>query len=282
MRLGIFSDPHISDKPNDEVRYYERSFSKVQKLFDFFHDQQLDGIVCLGDLFDSRNDSWVEQAIFKFQKEIKNLELPFVLALGNHDTHSSHYPLIQAIFNPNSKEDGFISIRSNGYTFIVLNTNFCSDGTAYNKDSVDDQDLYISDKQIELLEAELSEGTLPTVIFTHAKIVSAPNSNEEIYTINNADRVVNLLESHPEVKLVLQGHSHQAEVLSWEGRVYVTLAALVDGATQLPCIIADFSSEKIELFFYDTNEQAEMIKGNVINIPVSRIDDKKVIRNEHG
>lgn len=267
MRIAIFTDAHISDKKNDEIRFYEKSSAKVQTLFSYLKTMDVNKIFCLGDLFDSLDDSWLEQEMLRLSDSLAGLGLPFALTLGNHDALSGLYNRINAEFNPEGNQDGYFVLQDGGYNFIFLNTNYDSAGVHYDQGVVNDLDLNISEKQLQFLEKELKTRQIPTVILSHARIMSDPQADGEAYLINNAERVVNLLDAYSQVILVIQGHAHKKEEYCYKGINYISLPALIDGETALPFIIGDFSSQSIKLFYYDTNDFAQIEWRETIEIP---------------
>ena len=53
MKIGLFTDTHYSDKTEpSENRYHALSYKKISKAMEYFKENGVELVICLGDLTD--------------------------------------------------------------------------------------------------------------------------------------------------------------------------------------------------------------------------------------
>lgn len=123
------------------------------------------------------------------------------------------------------KDASYYSFDRAGVHFIVLDANFRRDGIAYDTGNFHWTDANIPRHQLEWLEKDLSHTDLPVIICMHQLI----DQDEGNHYVRNAAEVRRLLERHPGVLAVFQGHQHRGQY-NWVNNIhYYTLKAMVEG-----------------------------------------------------
>ena len=209
LNFAAISDIHMQD---DGIRAFMLGFG----LEDMQNaDEELDALVCTGDLTNhGYADEW-EALVGAFEgyTPAKNI----ILAQGNHDTwtEDDKYDLAREYFIKYTEEitgrkieNEYYSTKVNGYTFIVLASEY------------DHTDMYISEEQLEWLEAEMAKAAadgLPVFVISHWPINQThglPESwGDEEYEPDEggmgdqSDAVEAILKQYDNVFL-LSGHIH--------------------------------------------------------------------------
>lgn len=174
-----------------------------------------------GDLIDKS----FENQLTALMPYLKELNIPWYYAYGNHDTCIGGY-LTPEVYrnivkenNPNFKFDtNYYSFTpQKGYKVIVLDS-IIRDKITSNGE--------ISQEQLEWLDKELEKSQKDTVlIFTHVPIVepfSSPN-----HRLKNANEVKATIEKYKNPIAVFQGHYHGAKIIQEENVLFVSAPALV-------------------------------------------------------
>ena len=121
MKIGLFADPHYSTETLVLNRRPSLSYEKINKVMTEFSKQNVDMVICLGDLINAEpeRDQNVSN-LTRISNLIKSFNLPFYCLFGNHDA--------QAFDTINFEQiSGFkmppYSVDTNGIRFIFLNAN---------------------------------------------------------------------------------------------------------------------------------------------------------------
>ena len=165
-------------------------------------------------------DNWVS-------KVLKRLTCPSVSVIGNHDifwkdTNGSQAgdPKMRAIKAYRMPKRYYVH-RAGGWLFLLLDT-FHANGCR------------IDQEQMQWLERELSAGTEPVVLVSHAPILTVTGFLESKvehsggkyvlpsgWMVAEVDKLKELFLRHPRVKLALSGHMHQVDQVDYQSVAYL-------------------------------------------------------------
>ena len=73
MKLGIFADPHYSTVAEIKSRRPSLSAGKVKRLIEIFKSEEVDAIICLGDLINSEKDPKKDEENLRLISDILRL-----------------------------------------------------------------------------------------------------------------------------------------------------------------------------------------------------------------
>jgi 3',5'-cyclic-AMP phosphodiesterase len=123
---------------------------------------------------------------------IQSLQIPTYWIPGNHDQNTTASARLNAgCISPQK------SFSQAGWQFILLDSR------------VDQQPSgALSRLQLEWLEQELAT-SLPTLIAVHHHTIACGLSYMDDIVLQNADELLEIIDRHPQVKVVLSGHIHQ-------------------------------------------------------------------------
>lgn len=235
VRFGIVTDTHYADRvvPGNSGRYYNESLGKMSECVDLMNKQGVDFLIELGD-FKDQGDPPEEAETLKFldliENEFRRFNGPRYHVLGNHDHDSiSKQQFLNGISNEGFPEaSGYYSFDNNSFHFIVLDANYSSNGTAYDHGNFAWTDSQIPEVQLEWLKNDLSQNSIPTIVFIHHRLDSFSADKE--YCPTNADDVRKILENAGNVTIVFQGHDHKGDLTKLNNIYYYTLKGLVEGS----------------------------------------------------
>lgn len=225
-RIGIVTDSHYAQIDSRNNRYYRESLDKMRECIEFMNREEIDFIVELGDFVNG-----AEECTLEYLHEIEEIFSKFRGAryhvLGNHDLDSLSKNQFQSVVRNFriSQEATWYSFNRNGLHVVVLDANFCADGTDYDSGNFHWADANITPEQLEWLTEDLSKTNLPVIVFVHQLL----DEDEGSHYINNATEVRNVLEKFPNVLAVLQGHQHTGQYHRIGGIHYYTFIAMVEG-----------------------------------------------------
>lgn len=243
MKFGVFTDPHLSDRPDDAERLFSGSEKKIERCVDFFRKEKVDFTVCLGDLTDSGNGDLDRKKIIHLREQIERSGIPFYLCLGNHDLGAMRFSeLVQLL--PGAQKKGYGSFDAGECHFVILDSNYRADGKRYTINDMKWDDLWIDAAQMEWLADDLKAQKKPTVIMVHANLdPRAINGKRDAHVICNSRNVREILEKAGTVQLVLQGHCHKGALTLCGGITYLTLEALVERTNRVWALIVSYVPE---------------------------------------
>lgn len=212
----VLSDIHISNDESKDIR--------LRNLIDSINAgnfENLDLLIATGDLVSSfykdRNngDGFDNNRAAKFSSIIKEVEIPYYLALGNHDykidgDKDSDAPFSFEEIDTMEKlwkkfaglEEPFYSVNHKGWKLILLN----SMRGRYLERAFDDD-------QMEFLKNELEEGK-PTLLFFHHPIETDNFTiwakPKDLITPGKEEQFFELVKEHKtQVKGIFVGHGHR-------------------------------------------------------------------------
>lgn len=236
LRFGVVTDTHYADREPNGTRHYRDSMQKMQRAVEYFNSENVDFIIELGDMKDTTHDAAVEPTL-RFLEEIERIfqsfNGPAYHVLGNHDMDCiSKEEFLSHTFNAGrAKGRSYYSFTARRTRCIVLDANFNPDGEPYSRGNFDWKKCMIPTEQLRWLEKELSaHPTQPTLIFLHQLLDSFSDVRRSV-CVSNAEEVVAILERHPQVRAVFQGHHHPGHYSHRAGIHYLTLQGMIEKAT---------------------------------------------------
>ena len=236
LRFGVVTDTHYADRERKGTRYYRDSMEKLREAIAEFNRTEVDFIIELGDMKDTTVDSAAEPTIGfleDIEREYQSFKGPAYHVLGNHDMDClSKEEFLAHTFNAGrAKGRTFYSFVVKRTRCIVLDANFNPDSTPYCRGNFDWKQALIPAQQLQWLDEELrAHPNQPTLIFVHQMLDSYSDISGNL-CVNNADEVRAILEHHPQVRAVFQGHHHPGHYSHRAGIHYLTLGGMIEQAT---------------------------------------------------
>ena len=235
LRFGILTDTHYSDRPTGGTRYYRDSEAKMREAVECFNRSDLDFIIELGDMKDMPQSADPAQTL----RDLDHIESIFgrfdgarYHALGNHDMDCISKEEFLAHTHNTGRAAGraYYSFVAKGVRCIVLDANYNPDGEPYCRGNFDWKHAIIPMEQLHWLDEELTaHPKQPTLIFLHQLLDSFSKINKNV-CVDNADAVREVLERHPQVRAVFQGHHHAGHYSHQAGIDYITLQGMIEQA----------------------------------------------------
>ena len=226
LRAGLITDLHHADKDPRGTRHYRESLGKLAEAGAHFEKDSPDFVVELGDLIDAADSVATELSYLKtVHKEFATLPGEKHCVLGNHcvDTLTKREFLGEV-----GQEKSFYSFDKAGVHFVILDSCFLKDGTAYQRKNFQWTDANVPGEELEWLQADLEATEAQQVIvFAHQRLDRGDADN---HTVNNASVVRKIFQESGKVNTVFQGHSHSNGHIEIEGIHYVTMVAMVEGS----------------------------------------------------
>ena len=232
LRFGLITDLHYAQKEPSSSRYYKDSILKLRKAIETFNSSHLDFIIELGDFKDmgtSPNEAETLHFLDEIEKMLQSFNGPVYHVLGNHDMDCiTKADFLRHTVNPGSANGkAFYSFEKKGIRFITLDANYNEDRSSYNKGNFDWRKAFVHKDQLDWLEGELSGNSRPTIIFQHQMLDSFSDIYKDV-CVSNAEEVVAILERHPQVLAVFQGHHHDGFYSHRNGIHYFTMKAMIE------------------------------------------------------
>ena len=221
MRIGLFTDPHYSDKIASENRLHSLSYDKIKTAMARFKANGVDMVICLGDLTDDCVD--IEdnsKALKKLSDMINSFGIKFYSLMGNHDCISFTKEEFDVITNGAYPP---FKIENNDSVLIFLDCNYSDNGEKYKVREVDWTNTYLPEDQYETLKKELNTDK-NKYIFVHQNLDS---DVEEHHIVHNAEKIRETIEKY-NVNMVIQGHYHLGHDNQINGIKYHTLPAVCE------------------------------------------------------
>lgn len=223
LRIGLITDLHYADKPPSGSRHYRETLGKLSEATKKFATSEITTLVELGDFIDAAASVDVEQKYLKrINRDFSAICDDRHYVLGNHcvDTLKK-----EEFLGTVERERSYYSFDRGGMHFIVLDSCFRSDGQPYQRKNFTWTDANVPAAELEWLQSDLSANEKPVVVFAHQRLDVGNN-----HGVRNNGAVRKILEASGNVKLVLQGHSHQNDLKQIAGIHYCTLVAMVEGS----------------------------------------------------
>jgi len=229
VRVGLVTDLHHADKPAHGTRHYRDTLAKLGEAANCFAskekpDEQPDFVVELGDFIDAAEDVETELDYLRQVSAVFNtMPGPKHHVLGNHCVDMlTKDEFLSGV----GQTESFYSFDSGGIHFVVLDSCFRTDGVPYGRKNSRWDDANVPGDERDWLRADLEKGDAPVIVFAHQRL-----DDGKSHAVKNAADVRKLLEASGRVRLVLQGHAHKNDHQEIAGIHYVTLVAMVEGAS---------------------------------------------------
>lgn len=227
MKIGLLSDVHFCrENVLEGDRRCSLSLGKMRAALADFQRQQVELLICMGDLCDvnaAGNTEDSQRCLEELMGEIRRSGLDFLFVTGNHDCLVADREQLARLIG---QELAPKAVKKGGMTFLCLDGNYRSDGSPYDPSGFDWRDTNVPPEQLAFLEKSLAEADTECVVLVHEPIDPVTGA---WYRINNASEVRKIIEQSGKVKLVLQGHMHEYADLTENGVRYVTVVGLCEG-----------------------------------------------------
>jgi predicted phosphodiesterase len=229
-RFGIVTDCHYANADAAGTRFYRQSPDKLGECVALMNAEKVDFLIELGDFKDQDRPPVEQQTLLYLQaieRVFQDFNGPTYHVLGNHDMDSiSKSQFLVGIENTDiDPKRSYYSFDLNALHFVVLDANYTTDGSDYDRGNFDWTDANIPSAELAWLERDLAQAPGSVVVFTH-QLLDGVGS---VY-INNAADVRHLLQTSGKVLAVFQGHHHSGSYRNIAGIHYYTLKALVAGS----------------------------------------------------
>ena len=204
IRILHISDIHLtqSDSPLwgvDVRRNFDSAIVSIAKI-----KKQIDAIFITGDL---SNDGSIESYEY-IDNAFRAIGIPTYCCMGNHDnqqnmesTFSRGYIILNSI------------VRLVNWKFIMLNSVVPDEEIGKNKARG-----YLSDDSLTFLESNLDDSYNVAIVLHHPPIEPGGWLNRKL--LENRNEFNDLIKRHPQVKLVLYGHTHYNQQTCLDGILY--------------------------------------------------------------
>lgn len=184
-----------------DVRYSHASKNQIlSKMINNINDEKdVEFVVFTGDNIERPK----EADLVGFLKEVKKLNCPFYLVLGDKELNkrksmgkTDYYKIIKKNYRKYKYLSPNYTFEKNGVVFIVV------DGA---KEVIPSSSGYYKDDTISWLDSELKKNTEKNVfIFQHFPII--PPAKRESYYTYKAENYLSMLMQHKNVKSIIAGH----------------------------------------------------------------------------
>ncbi|HAN20507.1 MAG: hypothetical protein A2Y15_00025 [Clostridiales bacterium GWF2_36_10] len=225
MKIGLFTDSHYCTK---EIKCNTRrpllSYSKLDEAINVFKVNNVELIICLGDLIDTDDEENDIGNLIEISSLLNKSGIECLCCMGNHDAF---------LFDKSSFEKftglktAPLSVVKNGKRLILLDANYDSSQLKYSREKTDWIDSNIPDYEVEWLKSTLSDCLEKEIfIYVHQNLDPAVESH---HIIKNAAEIREILANDGRVRAVYQGHFHHGGENTIDNIKYVTLKAMCEG-----------------------------------------------------
>lgn len=230
ITIGLVADLHYAATVVG-TRYCEESLTKLRCSVETFQDRRPDAVINLGDSIDTSETLEREIAcVHEIRDALAALPVDSHVLLGNHDLeHLSKEQYLAACGAASS----YYSFDCRGVHFVILDSNFHSDGSPYAPGNFCWNDAWLGEEQIRWLEDDLAAAAgRPALVFCHANLDDRQNEDgaPSPFVTGDAPAVRAVLEAAGTVKAVVQGHCHSGHQAVINGIPYIILHAMVEGS----------------------------------------------------
>jgi Calcineurin-like phosphoesterase len=224
LRFGVLTDVHYADKDTRGTRHYRDSLSKMRQAVAELNRRDLAFAVELGDFIDAAGGSVETELDYlrTIDAAFADLTCDRHYVLGNHciDILTKH----EFLHHSGAREPHY-SFDAAGVHFVILDACYRQSGEPYGRQNGHWQDTVIPLAELDWLRADLASGDTPTIVFAHQRLDATAS-----HSVKNHAEVRAVLEESGRVAAVLQGHSHENDLVTVEGIPYCTIRALIEGA----------------------------------------------------
>ncbi len=221
MKIGLFTDPHYSDKVEPSCdRYHSLSYDKIYEAMTYFKNEGVELVVCLGDLTDDCiNIEDNPKALKRISDMINSFGIKFYSLMGNHDclsfTREEFNGLSNGAYPP-------FKIENENCALIFLDCNYNDNGEPYKVRNIDWKNCFLPNEQFDKLKETL-KNRKKKYIFVHQNL---DKDVDKHHIVHNAEEIRRELEKAENVKMVIQGHYHKGHENIINGINYHTLPSM--------------------------------------------------------
>lgn len=259
LRFGVIADVQYAAAPTTMNRHYAKSLDKLAEAAAFFNAQDDLGFVAvLGDSIDHGWENY-DAVLAAYER----LTAPKVFVLGNHDfaVDPARIAGVPARFG---LDRAYYDLTMGGYRLIVVDGTEVStfatvpgsaeraaaemrlaDMVARGEPNAKTWNGGLGEAQYAWLAATLDAAEAAgekAVVFGHFPI--HPFSNHALW---QADRLTDMLASHPAVIAYLCGHDHAGNYGERDGVHFVNFKGMVDTETEAPYALVELHPDRIEI-----------------------------------
>ena len=235
LRIGVIADSHYADIDTKGSRFYRDSLSKLQEAVECFNREDLDFIIELGDMKDVApgNDAALTlEYLDKAERCFSSFDGPVYHVLGNHDMDciSKEEFLMHTKNSGKAEGKSYYGFTMKGVRFLVLDANYNADMSDYCRGNFNWKSAWIPPQEKEWLKKELKANRKkPVVIFSHQLLDDFSDVRPQV-CVGNAAEIREIIDAHPNVLAVFQGHHHPGHY-SWKnGTHYLTFQGMIENA----------------------------------------------------
>jgi 3',5'-cyclic AMP phosphodiesterase CpdA len=263
LQFAQISDIHISALGDHHDLLSGHSAAFLADIIAHLNRQaELDFVLITGDLFDIATAPEVEQ----FEQVIQTLHKPYYVIPGNHDRRESHQTegltrhQFARRFNPQVTARPTAATAQAGYWSVAVAPEVQLIGLDSTRDA--DWGGAIDETQMAWLEQELAAhaGKLIVLAVHHPLHVLAPIDHLPEwgkFVCDCGPHLLNLLERHPQVKLVLTGHHHISQVSRLGERLHIATPSIA----VYPCAYRTFQLSRQETGPWRLSWQTHPVAG---------------------
>ena len=236
LRLAIVSDIHheIADaKP----KMCSTGLPLLRDFAEFCSEQQLNGVVDLGDRIDDRDRERDCLRAREVAEVFRTIAASRDHVMGNHDSYhldrSEWESLLNAPLHSHSRDTGGVHLA-----FFSPDVNNERGKFPYSA----------GEKDLSWLESDLAATNLPTVVFTHVPFIAGKMVNHYYFENKegraeflNSSCLRRIVESSGKVLLVCSGHVHWNSLHTSNGVHYVTIQSLTESFTTHPAVAGAYA-----------------------------------------
>ena len=219
VKIGLFADTHYSDKiePSGN-RYHALSYEKIARAMEYFKENGVELVICLGDLTDDCvNIQDNKKALRIISALINSYGIPFFSLMGNHDYLSftrREFIDITGAYPP-------FTYGTEGSILVFLDCNYEDNGKIYKKRNIDWTNTYLPKSQLRMLQNVIETEKRDIYIFSHQNF---DTEIDKCHIVRNASNIISILKQG-NVKAVIQGHYHSGHDTELEEIKFHTLGA---------------------------------------------------------
>ncbi|ARU93901.1 metallophosphoesterase [Tatumella citrea] len=259
LRVALLADPQFADISPDYGKglYYPSALKKLPTLFSQLNAMDLDLVVTLGDIIDREWQDY--QQILPLYDQLKH---PHLFITGNHDAavisrqleqHSPVLPLPKHYFALQTPNYRLLALDGNDISFYATSAQpedrrqaeqFYAALSIAREPQAQTWNGGIGQQQYLWLEQQLKEAhreQQQVIVMGHFPLAPAG-----IHRLWNGEQIAELLTRH-QVVASFHGHDHRGSLETRHKTRFVTLRGLLDGASCVPFMVADFSEQGMTL-----------------------------------
>lgn len=207
-KIIVMADLHIVPEP--ELSHSLDTSARTREAIAFINNNHADAdlLVIAGDLAD-RGDP---NSYSRLKDLLAEIDLPYVMTLGNHDNRSNFLAEFGDLADPQTgKMDHSLTV--DGCGIVILDSSEPGVGSGR-----------LSPVQLDWLSNRLAEhASRSVVVMLHHNICPLHNQNDRI-VLEHRDAFVDVLRGHQDIRAVVSGHVHMTASGTYRGIPFSTFA----------------------------------------------------------